>query len=375
MKPWLWMALCLVCLAAAGCRANAYRTALEQESRQWEERYYIAQDRLEECQSMLDAAMDRGDCQADCAGGRFLPSQPSGGPSAQSKTPAALAPPSIQGLSDDGFQKSPPSSLQSPGKLEEVALPAGGLPLPATTVPDAVDPDSTAPPYNPGGSNELPGLEQDDLRPENPQPDLPGDKRDLDIKLPLDSSSDSRDVTRVELIAMSSDGYDADGRPGDDGIQFILQPQDDDGRPIAAAGPVSVVVVDPLPEGKSVRVARWDLSTRQTAGYFDRSPQGFHLKLPWPAKDPKHTKLRLFTRYMTFDGRKIEADKTIEVDIDGKRQTPGEKVAKPLRQIEQPYRYRETPRVAVQTPRQTDDSSSSRPPVSRRRPVWSPERR
>ena len=365
MKPWLWMTLCLGCLAVAGCRTNQARTMLERESRQWEEQYYIAQDRLEECQCMLDAALG-SDRELEKPAGRF---GPSGSPTA-GKTPADMAPPSIQGLSEDRFQKSPPASFKSepPSGLEEVEPPANSL-------PDQPDADSIAPPYNPGPAIKLPGGNSDQKSmPEAPRFQPPGPKSPAP-KSPLSLSGDSREVAHVELIGMSSDGFNADGRPGDEGIQFVLQPRDGDGRPIAATGPVSVVVVDPLPAGKSVRVARWDLSARQTAGYLDRSPQGFHFRLPWPSTEPKHSRLRLFTRYTTSDGRVIEAAKAIEVNLPG-QQAPARAIARPPRQTNQQIAQQaappDRPRVAAAQPRQSKPSSQR--PTSRQRPVWSPER-
>ncbi len=383
MKPWVLMTLCLACSAAAACRSNSYRTTLEQESRQWEERFYVAQDRLEECENMLEAALQRNSELENAAGRGGGASGP-----AVSKSPGSLEPPSIEGFSPDRLQKSPPDKLNrgASGKrdFEEVAPPADGS-------AGQSEADSVAPPFNPPAPGQKSPQDFNDSKPlpEAPQfepsaPAAPGEPRRLEEPIlpglepqtpPADRNTgvddypalpdDNREVAQVEIIGMASDGFEADGRAGDDGVQFVLQPRDGQGRPIDAAGPISVVIVDPLPEGKSVRVARWDLTTRQAAGYHDPSLQGFHLQLPWPASQPKHSRLRLFVRYTTADGRNVQAEKEIAVNLlDGRR--PAESVARrdpPVQPGVAAPVYQE--RVLAQPPQ-------SEP--RRKRPEWSPER-
>ena len=88
---------------------------------------------------------------------------------------------------------------------------------------------------------------------------------------------------------------------------------------------MSVVVLDPAvldERGKAARVARWDFTAAETASLFRRtdSSRAIHLAMAWPADPPKHNKLHLFVRYVTADGRKLEADRPIEVALPGERQ-------------------------------------------------------
>ena len=90
---------------------------------------------------------------------------------------------------------------------------------------------------------------------------------------------------------------------------------------------MSVVVLDPAlrdEEGKAACVARWDFTAAETAAMFRRSGanRAIHLTMTWPGDPPKHGKLHLFVRYVTADGRKLEADQPIEVAL------PGEKSAR-----------------------------------------------
>jgi hypothetical protein len=121
-------------------------------------------------------------------------------------------------------------------------------------------------------------------------------------------------------------------------------------------------VYDPaLPEedGHAALVARWDFTAAETAALFRRAglERAIHLAGGWPAEEPKHNQLHLFVRYVTADGRKLQADRPIEVALRGDR-------------------------TARRNHAETDDRSQSPPPTARRdsspgprRPEWSPERR
>ena len=415
MKPWLWMTLCLGCMALAGCRANSYRTMLEQESRQWEDRYYVVKDRLDQCQSMLEATRQRNLELEESAGGPGssglrdslifpgLKGKSSGKKTIGNGKPAgSLAPPSIE-APGERFKMIEPDSSQSqapeeigpgispditPAEPDSVAPPF----MPGTSPGEPVEPDSVAPPFMPGepSKHSEPRRLEDPVLPPDSQIQLPGDKSSLkpQSNKGANLSGDSSQVARIELIEMPTDGYDADGSPGDDGVQFVLQPRDANGKTVAAAAPVSIVVVDPAPQDKPVRLARWDLTPEQAAGYHDRSPQGFHLRLPWPGATPKHSRLRLFARYTTADGRKVQAEKAISVAL-ADEQSPNWKIDPPLDPSQQPVAQRQpaTPRSTLTLqppPNVTTQPQPEQPreaklqrqqaPTQRKRPVWSPDR-
>lgn len=400
MKPWLWMTLCLGCLALAGCRANSHRAMLEQESRQWEDRYYVVKDRLDQCQSELCSVRERNHELEES-------SDHVGSSGSRDSTIPGQAPLNNKGMSSDRLQKiqsglpplRTPESIKPDGHVdpESVAPPfVPGAPKPPTIPSDGVAPGSEAPRFTPPGSGKPRNQLQNPILPRETKLPLPGDNPPPmpDTKKGSNLSGDSSEVARIELIGMPTDGFDSDGRPGDDGVRFVLQPRDSNGRTVDAAGPISVVVVDPLPEGKSVRLARWDLTPDQAAGYHQRSPSGFHLRLPWTAKEPKHSRLRLFARYTTADGRKVQAEKAITVATAG--QKPSNWSIEPQPELSQsaatqtsPTKPSATmatkpspkevsrakpqpaqPRIAAQ-PRQAQQQQA---PPKRKRPVWSPDR-
>ena len=101
---------------------------------------------------------------------------------------------------------------------------------------------------------------------------------------------------------------------------MVIEPRDGQGRLLAAPADVQVAVLDPKLPGQDARVARWNLTAAETAAQLrGGADSGIHLTLPWRNNRPKHAKLHLFVRYLTGDGRKIEADQPIEVVLPSDR--------------------------------------------------------
>jgi hypothetical protein len=149
---------------------------------------------------------------------------------------------------------------------------------------------------------------------------------------------------------------------------------------------MSIVVLDPGlrdEEGKAARVARWDFTAAETAAMFRRTgaTAAIHLMMTWPDHPPKHNKLHLFVRYVTADGRNVEANQPIEVAPAGDktiRWTPSESPVRAdpsadRRPAPESWRPNEMPTARVPGPSpytatRSDASNSARP-------VWSPDRR
>jgi hypothetical protein len=108
-------------------------------------------------------------------------------------------------------------------------------------------------------------------------------------------------------------GSDLDGRAGDDGLSVVIEPRNAGDEYVPEAGAVSVVVLDPSKAGDAARVARWDfdLSTAREKLQTRRAVRGIQLQMSWPAAAPQAEKLQLFVRYVTPDGRKLQADREI----------------------------------------------------------------
>jgi hypothetical protein len=200
--------------------------------------------------------------------------------------------------------------------------------------------------------------------------------------------ADSRDVCRVVLSGLLTGGYDSDGRPGDEGIAVVLQPRDARGRAVGAPADVSVVVLDPALEGEAARVARWDVPAAETAAHLRNAgaDRTIRLEMPWPSDPPVHSRLYLFVRYTTRDGRQLQAEGPIQIALAG--QAAGRWVpAKPAASAPHPGRpadlgrpdpteprpIRPTPAVRTAAPQPPPSAGGPAQPKLRP-PVWSPNR-
>ena len=123
--------------------------------------------------------------------------------------------------------------------------------------------------------------------------------------------------------------------------------------------------------GEAARVARWDFTAAETAAMFRRTGAGaaIHLTTAWPGDPPAHRKLHLFVRYVTADGRKLQADAPIEVALRGDktaRWTPSDRPGEPPAASDP-----ESPTVRVPGP---TPYTAARSEAKSRRPAWSPDR-
>jgi hypothetical protein len=289
MRSWLFAIVGLACLLAAGCRTRPNVALLEQENHRLENQIFYLADLAEDCRrenARLQRRLERYEAQpAEPAGPRLAPI-PTG------PTPARDSHPPLPDLPD---QLRPPKievpDLEIPGEdfLERRKRP--DAPEPPDQLPDPSTPDS--PDRVPPGQDEA----------------MPGG----------DAAADKADNTEVAMITINerlTGGFNLDGGVGHEGIVTVVEPRDAHGRLIGAAAPVSVVVLDPALSGEAARIARWDFSPGEVAKLYRKTPlsEGIHLEMVWPEEVPIHSRLHLYVRYTTDDGRKLEADRDIDID-------------------------------------------------------------
>lgn len=150
---------------------------------------------------------------------------------------------------------------------------------------------------------------------------------------------------------------------------MVIEPRDAGGDFIPATAPISVVVMDAALPGEAAHVARWNFTAAEIAQRYRKTPtmEGFYLEVPWPAAPPIHSDLRLFVRYTTDDGRKLQAEGPIRVALAGR---PIERWSAATLPLDPPANARPG----------REDQEGTEPPEIRQaavlqRPVWSPERR
>ena len=347
MKAWPFALIGLACLAATGCRTNPAVTALERENRDLEDRIYALEDDLQRGQE--DLAKCRRDNQSLRKGGRAstqLESPDQTGRSPQAGGPKLVPPRASRGAAEAEEEEAPHIYVQTPKKPlakdeipETLKSPIGTPPRPVPGQPKRQGESKAgeAPRFTPGTSppqGSSPLRDAEPLR-EPRKLNVPGgasekDKTGKSRPRPPDAgwavpvggtsivpSADSAQVDRITLHRLLVGGWEFDGRPGDEGIFLLVEPRDAEGRLLAAAAPVSLVLLDRGLAGEAARVARWDLTAEQAATLFRRLDvgEGIYLELPWSAAPPVHSHLHLFVRYTTRDGRRLEASRELDVTL------------------------------------------------------------
>lgn len=200
---------------------------------------------------------------------------------------------------------------------------------PAETVPGSSAPESSTPSLEletpeieiPDAPRELPGGNR--LPSETaPAETLPGPggaamKTPVEEK-PYTPPEDLR-VTHVVINPVLTTGHNFDRRPGDDGISVVIEPRNADDEFVPRAGDVSIALLDPAAEGEAQRVARWDFPLDEATHRIrtDKFGRGLVFKLPWPDDPPQRTRLHVFVRYTSDDGREMQADQPIEIAEQG----------------------------------------------------------
>lgn len=115
-------------------------------------------------------------------------------------------------------------------------------------------------------------------------------------------------------LGTGTGGVDDDGCPGDEALQVVIVPRDDDGSAVKVPGRVSVEAFEVARSGVKTPIGRWDVppeTLRRTwrGGLF---ATGYYLPLQWD-RPPATDRVRVAARLTTLDGRVYEADRDVTV--------------------------------------------------------------
>ncbi|MEX0978854.1 MAG: hypothetical protein WDZ48_08390 [Pirellulales bacterium] len=199
-------------LMALGCRSNNTQVLVEQEARMFEDEVYHLEAQLDECCRAKEAAVrENENLKRQLADGRDSSS-------GSDREPAIEMP----------LRKSTPSPKGAPG-FDSPKLEPPVIELPGS---------SESPPGTPAGGDEQPAVE--------------GPPAKLSINKRL------------------TGGLDRDGSGGDEGIMVMVEPRNERGQLVKAAGAVSLVVMDPSQMGDEARVARWDFQAHEFDRHFKK---------------------------------------------------------------------------------------------------------
>lgn len=358
MKPWQYAFIVLALFTLAGCRSDPAIAILERELRLKEDEIYRLRATLEDMQDVPASCRDRVETS----------------PASESQETGTRRKPRSTGPNGAGLPR------------VDVELPSG----PSGAMPDSLKaPAGSLPPGIPEVPKELQGPAAPTTKIGDEGPTLEARHKNRMIAqggepVAFLPSGDSRQVASIALNRMLTGGISADERAGDQGLLVVVEPRDSAGRPVDAPADMSIVVLDPALEGEAMRIARWEFTAEETASLFRRSGSSggaIHLAMAWPDDPPKHNKLRLFVRYTTADGRKLQTDQMLEIALPGEKTarwepaepnpTGGPSLGPPAPSVS--WRTSETPMTA-RVPEPPVRTSPPPGPTKPERPVWSPER-
>ncbi len=109
-------------------------------------------------------------------------------------------------------------------------------------------------------------------------------------------------------------GRDDDGLPGDEGLQVVMVPKDEDGTAVKVPGRATVLAYEITKEGLKLPIGKWEVSAEQLkktwkSGFLGG---GYTVPLQWD-RAPTTTRIRVVVRFVLPDGREYEADRDSNV--------------------------------------------------------------
>lgn len=133
------------------------------------------------------------------------------------------------------------------------------------------------------------------------------------------SHTKSTGSTASEIVIRRdhSRGQDSDGRPGDDGLEILLQLKTTRGETVLEVGELTIGMIDPLASSANQRIGKWNFLPKETALFFvdeNAETRGILLKLPWEQAIPRGRKVVVFVRYTTRDGRRLQTSAQIPIN-------------------------------------------------------------
>jgi hypothetical protein len=314
--------LCALVLAS-GCAHNA-TVLLERDLRLQEDKIYHLQCLLEQCESEHEATLRENEAlKKELATGDRGPGPDSKGPS--------LEPPAAERK----------SRSRAPAETPKLEAPTIELPEPSSTPPDNLKPPSDSGAIREGKATQL--------------------------------------VINKQLTG----GLDRDGRAGDEGLLVVIEPRDSAGHLVRANGAVAVALMDPAEQGEASRVARWDFSAHEVQGHFHTTGfgRGLQFELPWPAAPPKNSALKLYVRFISDDGQKLNAELPIDVqppqDLHTRSWSPSRGATTPRApgsRVKSPNARSNTQNDRAEVDRYSDDEPAQRTTGRSDRPAWKPYR-
>ena len=162
-----------------------------------------------------------------------------------------------------------------------------------------------------------------------PTPDSPFDDEQSRFEIEIDGADDIHEIghevkikmdspiTEVLINKSVSQGKNFDSRPGDDGIELLLQPKSADGSIVDEAGDLTITLVDPSAEQGERKIGQWTFLKEEAQLFFAEDEfdnRGILLSLKWDNVIPTNKRLTAYVRFKTVDGRVMETTSDLFID-------------------------------------------------------------
>jgi hypothetical protein len=127
-------------------------------------------------------------------------------------------------------------------------------------------------------------------------------------------------LNRVQRIRLGSHtgGIDLDGRAGDDAVRVFIEPIDQHGSVIKAAGSVTVRILDAAAERDRILLAEHRFDADRTAKGWSSGLLSLHYRFtcPWGPAPPRRDKLTVHVAFLDYlTGKTFEAQTACKIAL------------------------------------------------------------
>ena len=118
------------------------------------------------------------------------------------------------------------------------------------------------------------------------------------------------------VLGRQTGGLDDDGHPGDEALQVLVEPRDQDGHTLKVPGTLVIRAVEITPEGLKKPLSSWEVTGDALRRSWKNGllTTGYYLVLPWKVC-PTNEKVRVVAEFTLSDGRAFEAEKDVTVRL------------------------------------------------------------
>ncbi len=111
-------------------------------------------------------------------------------------------------------------------------------------------------------------------------------------------------------LGAGTGGRDDDGLPGDEGLQVVLVPKDEDGTAVKVPGRATVTAFEITKEGLKTPIGKWEVPAEKLKKTWKSGllGGGYTVPLQWD-RAPTTSRIRVVVRFTLPDGREYEADR------------------------------------------------------------------